>query len=86
MGDSAKLTVDAIEDYYEKGLLNIEAPEDIMTSFTRKMDKISQDITVGEFEDENNSLIHMVFDGDKMRFPADDLNLNGMMITYDKRE
>lgn len=86
MGDSAKLTVDAIEDYYEKGLLNIEAPEDIMTSFTRKMDKISQDITVGEFEEENNSLIHMVFDGDKMRFPAVDLNLNGMMITYDKRE
>lgn len=86
MGDSAKLTVDAIEDYYEKGLLNIEAPEDIMTSFTRKMDKISQDITVGEFEEENNSLIHMVFDGDKMCFPAVDLNLNGMMITYDKRE
>jgi len=86
MGDSAKRTVDAIEDYYEKGLLNIKAPEDIMTSFTRKMDKISQDITVGEFEEVNNSLIHMVFDGDKMRFPAVDLNLNGMMITYDKRE
>jgi len=86
MGDSAKLTVDAIEDYYEKGLLNIEAPEDIMTSFTRKMDKITRDITVSEFEEDNNSLIHMVFDGDRMRFPADDLNLNGMMITYDERE
>ena len=86
MGDSAKLTVDAIEDYYEKGLLNIKAPEDIMTSFTRKMDRIAENITVSEFEDKNNSLIHMVFDGDKMRFPADDLNLKGMMITYDKRE
>ena len=86
MGESAKLTVDAIEDYYEKGLLNIEAPEDIMTSFTRKMASITEDITVGDFEDNENALIHMVFDGDKMRFPADDLNLNGMMITYDKRE
>jgi UDP-N-acetylglucosamine 2-epimerase (non-hydrolysing) len=86
MGDSAKLTVDAIEDYYEKGLLNIKAPEDIMTSFTRKMDRIDENITVSEFEDKNNALIHMVFDGDKMRFPADDLNLKGMMITYDKRE
>ena len=85
-GDSAKLTVDAIEDYYNKGLLNIEAPEDIMGSFTRKMGQITEDITVGEFENDNDSLIHMVFDGEKMRFPADDLNLNGMMITYDKRE
>ena len=85
-GDSAKLTVDAIEDYYNKGLLNIEAPEDIMSSFTRKMASIDEDITVQEFEENENSLIHMVFDGEKMRFPSDDLNLNGMMISYDKRE
>ena len=57
-----------------------------MTSFTRKMASVSEDITVGEFEDRENSLIHMVFDGEKMRFPSVDLNLNGMMITYDKRE
>ena len=62
-GDSAKLTVDAIEDYYEKGLLNIEAPEDIMGSFTRKMAQITEDVTVSEFERDNDSLIHMVFDG-----------------------
>ncbi|MDO5815101.1 MAG: UDP-N-acetylglucosamine 2-epimerase (non-hydrolyzing) [Methanobrevibacter sp.] len=86
MGDSAKLTVDAIVDYYERGILDIKAPEDIMGSFTRKMANIDEDITVGEFERGNDSLIHMVFDGDKMRFPAEDLNLNGMMITYDKRE
>ena len=86
MGDSAKVTVDAIEEYYEKGLLDIKAPEDIMASFTRKMAAIDEDITVAEFEDKNDSLIHMVFDGEKMRFPADDLKLKGMMITYDKRE
>ena len=86
MGDSAKMTVDAIEEYYEKGLLDIKAPEDIMASFTRKMAAIDEDITVAEFEDKNDSLIHMVFDGEKMRFPADDLKLKGMMITYDKRE
>jgi UDP-N-acetylglucosamine 2-epimerase (non-hydrolysing) len=79
------VTVDAIEEYYEKGLLDIKAPEDIMGSFTRKMAAIDEDITVAEFED-NGSLIHMVFDGEKMRFPADDLKLKGMMITYDKRE
>ena len=85
-GDSAKLTVDAIEEYYEKGLLNIEAPEDIMTSFTRKMTNVDEDISVIDFESRENALVHMVFDGDKMRFPADDLNLNGMCVTYDKRE
>ena len=85
-GDSAKSIVDAIEDYYNKGLLDINAPEDIMTSFTRKMDKISEDITVADFENGKNALVHMVYDGDKMRFPSDDLNLKGMMITYDERE
>jgi UDP-N-acetylglucosamine 2-epimerase (non-hydrolysing) len=85
-GDSAKLTVDAIQEYYEKGLLDIKAPEDIMSSFSRKMALIDEDITVKEFETKNDALIHMAYDGEKMRFPADDLNLNGMMITYDERE
>lgn len=85
-GDSAKLTVDAIQNYYDKGLLNIAAPEHIMGSFTRKMANVTEDITVSEFEANEDALIHMVFDGDAMRFPADELNLNGMMITYDKRE
>ena len=85
-GDSAKLTVDAIEKYYREGLLNIEAPEDIMDSFTRKMIQISEDISVIDFEDKENSLVHMAFDGEKMRFPSDDLNLKGMMIIYDARE
>ena len=82
-GNSAQKTVDAIEDYYNKGLLNIEAPEDIMTSFSRKMALVEGDITVKDFEDENNALIHMVFDGQKMRFPDGELNLNGMCVTYD---
>ena len=85
-GNAAKLTVDAIEKYYNEGLLDIKAPEDIMNSFTRKMAKIDDDITVNEFEIRQNALIHMVFDGERMVFPDDELNLNGMMITYDKRE
>lgn len=85
-GDAAERTVDAIEKYYSEGLLNITAPEDIMDSFTRKMTQIDTDITVSEFEKKEDALIHMAFDGDEMRFPADELNLNGMMITYDKRE
>ena len=85
-GNAAKLTVDAIERYYDEGLLDIKAPEDIMTSFTRKMAEIKEDITVNEFEEKENALIHMVFDGEEVIFPNDELNLNGMMISYDKRE
>ena len=85
-GDAAKKTVDAIVKYFNEGMLNITAPEDIMDSFTRKMAKITENTTVSEFEQKEDALIHMAFDGDKMRFPADDLNLKGMMITYDKRE
>ena len=85
-GDAAKRTVDAIVEFYEEGLLDITAPEDIMTSFTRKMMGVEDDITVGEFETDRNALIHMVFDGNKMIFPKDDLNIKGMMITYDTRE
>ncbi|WP_458456722.1 non-hydrolyzing UDP-N-acetylglucosamine 2-epimerase [Methanobrevibacter sp.] len=85
-GNSAKLTVDAIEKYYADGLLDIKAPENIMTSFARKMIKIDEDISVEEFENKENALIHMAFDEQEMQFPSDELNLNGMMIVYDKRE
>ena len=85
-GDAAVRTVDAIEKYYDEGYLDITAPDDIMDSFTRKMVKIDDDISVSEFEDRENALVHMAFDGDRMRFPGDELNLKGMMITYDKRE
>ncbi len=85
-GNAAQKTVDAIEKYYDDGLLNITAPEDIMDSFTRKMAAITEDITVSEFEAKENALVHMMFDGENMVFPTDDTNLNGMMITYDKRE
>ena len=82
-GDSAKLTVDAIQKYYDNGLLNIESPKDIMNSFERKMHVIYEDITVKDFEDENNAVIHMLFDGDVMKFPFDNLNLKGMCVSYD---
>lgn len=85
-GDSAKLTLDAIEKYYSRGLLNISAPENIMLSFSRKMTKIDEGISVEEFETKENALVHMVFDGERMIFPDDKLNLNGMMVYYDKRE
>lgn len=83
-GNSAELSIDAIEDFYNRGLLNIQAQENIMTSFDRKMALIEDDITVKEFEEKNNALVHMVFDGEKMCFPSDELNLKEMCVTYDE--
>ena len=85
-GNSAILTIDAIENFYNKGLLKIESPEDIMTSFKRKMMDVADDITVRNFEDKYNALVHLVYNNGEMVFPYDDLNLKDMMITYDKYE
>ncbi len=82
-GNAAKMTVDAIQKYYDEGLLNIEAPENIMDSFERKMHIINEDISVREFEEKNNGIIHMLFDGEEMRFPYNDLNIKGMCVSYD---
>lgn len=82
-GEAAKLTVDAIEEYYKKGLLNIKAPDNIMTSFRREMMTVNEDIDVETFEKEKNALIHMVFDGEKMIFPNENLNLKGKIISVD---
>ena len=83
-GDAAVKTVDIIGKYYSDGLLNISAPEDIMSSFTREIAHIDEDITVSEFEENENALINMVFDGQKMKFPSDELNLKEMIVSYEK--
>jgi len=57
-----------------------------MSSFSRKMMHVKENITVFDFENKENALIHMVFDGSDMIFPKDDLNLKEMMIVYDKQE
>lgn len=82
-GDAAIKTIDAIEEAYGNGLLNIESPENIMNSFNRKMVKVNEDISVETFEKKENAAVYMVFNGEEMIFPEDDLNLKGMMINYD---
>lgn len=83
VGDSAIKCIDTIKKYHDEGFLDIEAPEDIMNSFERKIIKITEDITVKNFEENNNALIRLIFDGKDMKFPYNNLNLNGMLVTYD---
>lgn len=83
-GNTAQKIIEIIEKAYKKDLLDIQHPENMMPSFKRKITNITEKITVQGFEKKNNSLIHLVYDGEKMIFPHNKLNIQGMMITYDQ--
>ena len=85
-GSSGKQIVDIIEDSYEKGECILKPPEDIMNVFSTAMATVDEDISVIDFEKKNNVAIRVVYDGkvnNSMKFPKDNLNLNGSYILYD---
>ena len=47
------------------------------------MKVIDEDISVNEFEENNNSLIKIAFDGEEIKYPHDELNLNGLTVIYE---
>lgn len=83
MGNAAELMIKIIVDADKNDNLKMEAPDEVMSSFTRKMKVIDEAISVNEFEKNNNSLIKIAFDGEEIKFPYDDLNLNGLTIIYE---
>lgn len=83
VGEAAKLMLDIILEAEEKDELAIRPPDAVMATFTRKLEVPDKDITVCEFEDENNALVKIVFDCEDVKFPYDDLNLNGLTVIYE---
>lgn len=83
VGEAAKVMLDVILEAEEKDELAIRPPDAVMATFTRKLIVLDKDITVSEFEDENNALVKIVFEGEDIRFPYDDLNLNGLTVIYE---
>lgn len=83
MGNSAELMINIIEKANDENNLKITAPDEVMSTFTRRMKLIDEDITVSEFERKNNSLIKITFNGENIQFPYDDLNLNGLNIIFE---
>ena len=73
----AELMIKIIEDADAADSLKLVAPDEVMASFTRKMKVIDEDISVKEYEDKNNALIKIAFEGEDVKFPFDDLNLKG---------
>lgn len=83
MGNAAELMIKIIEESKENDTLKMEAPDEVMSSFTRKMKVIEEDISVNDFEEKNNALIKIAFDGEEIRFPYDDLNINGLTVIFE---
>ena len=83
MGNAAELMIKTIEESKENDTLKMEAPDEVMSSFIRRMKIIDNDICVNEFEKNNNALVKIAFEGEEIRFPYDDLNLNGLTIIYE---
>ena len=83
MGNAAELMIKIIEDAEKNDTLKMVSPDEVMTSFVRKMKLVGEDITVENFERENNSLIKIAFKGEEIKFPHDDLKLNGLSIIYE---
>lgn len=82
-GNAAEMMLNIIEGSKNNGDLAIVAPDEVMTSFNRKMKHMSEDITVANFEKENNVLIKIAFENGEVKFPNDDLNLNGLTIIFE---
>ena len=83
MGNAAELMIEIIEEAKANDTLKMEAPDEVMSSFTRKMKVIDEDMSVLNFEGNHNALIKIAFDGEEIRFPYDDLNLKGLTIIYE---
>ena len=84
VGNAAKVMLDIILDAKEKDNLAIRSPDTLMSTFTRKLRVIDEDITVSGFEDKNNAIIKIAFKEEDIKFPYDNLNLNGLTVIYEE--
>jgi len=84
-GTSGKQILDIIERSFELETLNIQTPEDIMESFTTKMMKVTEEITVAEFEKKSNSIVRIIYSEKEgsIKFPFDNLKLKGSYALFD---
>ena len=82
-GKASKKILDVTLQEYENGNLNIQAPDDLMNQFKRKIELINHDITVKEFENSQNAIIRTVYDNGEAVFPHEILKLKNKYILFD---
>jgi UDP-N-acetylglucosamine 2-epimerase (non-hydrolysing) len=82
-GNSGKKIVDIIVNSYNNDEMEIIAPDDIMNNFSSKIGFVDENISVFDFEKENNAIIRVVYNKDSIEFPFSYLNLRNKFVLYD---
>jgi len=86
-GTASEQIVDAIQDAYDHGKLELKPPETIAGEQSKKLLAVDEDVTVVEFEAKNpDCTINIVFDGVNPQFPSSDLYLKGKTIMVSKSD
>nr|WP_319372782.1 UDP-N-acetylglucosamine 2-epimerase (non-hydrolyzing) [uncultured Methanobacterium sp.] len=86
-GTASEQIVDAIQDAYDHGKLEIKPPETIAGEQSKKLLAVEEDVTVAEFEAKNpDCTINIVFDGVNPQFPSSDIHLKGKTIMVSKSD
>jgi len=80
-GTTSERIVDAIQNAYDQGKLEIKPPEDIMGRQVKKLLMVDETVTVAQFEEKNpDHTVNIVFNGDFPEFPRSDILLKGKTI------
>lgn len=80
-GTTSERIVDAIQNAYDQGKLEIKPPEDIMGRQVKKLLMVDETVTVAQFEEKNpDHTVNIVFNGDVPEFPRPDILLKGKTI------
>ncbi|MBM4240833.1 MAG: UDP-N-acetylglucosamine 2-epimerase (non-hydrolyzing) [Euryarchaeota archaeon] len=83
-GKASERIIDAILNAHDKNELNIKMPENIKGNVVHSLIKINTDINVSEYENRENAIVKIVYEGDLARFPYPQLNLKNKFIILDK--
>jgi len=83
-GKASERIIDAILNAHDKNELNIKMPENIKGNVVHSLIKINTDINVSEYENRENAIVKIVYEGDLARFPYPQLNLKNKFIVLDK--
>lgn len=80
-GNSSEKILEALIKFEKEGKLDINSPDNIMKGLSRCVVMIEDDITVKEYETiKPSTMVQLVFQGEKILFPAPELNLKDKQV------
>lgn len=85
-GHASERILDETIRLYREGRLGMEPPREVTGSFRRKLVRVDEDVTAGEFRRRHDAVIRMIYDceGEPV-FPAEGVNLRGTHVLIETR-